>query len=266
MNAIITVDLAAAVVLMSDAEAERRGIPPARRIAFLAGASAVDPWTPTARREFHRSAGCAAAARAALDHAGLDLADVDLFDLYSCFPSAVELAMDALGLEGDDPRPLTVTGGLPCAGGPGNSYCMHSIAAMAERLREGAGRVGLVSGLGMSAAKHAVSVFSTEPARIAAADGEAPFVELPPEDSSGPEIAEAPEGAGAIETYTVAFDRENRPRTSRLIVRLDDGRRTVAHGEESAAAFARLTLSEGVGLRGSITPGRDGRPNRFALE
>jgi len=266
MNAIITVDLAAAVVLMSDAEAERRGIPPARRVAFLAGASAVDPWTPTARRQFRRSAGCAAAARAALDHAGLDLADVDLFDLYSCFPSAVELAMDALGLEADDPRPLTVTGGLPCAGGPGNSYCMHSIAAMTDRLREGMGRVGLVSGLGMSAAKHAVSVFATDPARIAAADGEAPFVELPAEEFRGPEIAEAPEGAGAIETYTVAFDRENRPRTSRLIVRLDDGRRTVAHGEETPAAFARLTLSEGVGLRGSVTPGRGGEPNLFRLE
>ena len=174
MNAIITVDLAAALVLMSDAEAERRGIPPARRVAFLAGASALDPWTLTERRQFSRSAGCAAAARAALDHAGLDVADVDLFDLYSCFPSAVELATDALGLESDDPRPLTVTGGLPCAGGPGNSYCMHSIATMVERLREGVGRVGYVSGLGMSAAKHAVNVFSTDPARIAAADGETP--------------------------------------------------------------------------------------------
>jgi acetyl-CoA C-acetyltransferase len=143
---------------------------------------------------------------------------------------------------------------------------MHSIAAMAERLREGAGRVGLVSGLGMSASKHAVNVFSTDPERITAADGEAPFVELPAEEFRGPEIAETPEGAGAIETYTVAFDRANRPRTSRLIVRLDDGRRTVAHGEESTAAFARLTLSEGVGLRGSITPGRDGRANRFVLE
>jgi acetyl-CoA C-acetyltransferase len=265
-NAIITVDLAAALVLMSDAEADRRGIPVDRRVAFLAGASSLDPWTLSERQQYSRSAGCAAAARAALDHAGLDLADVDLFDLYSCFPSAVELAMDALGLEHDDPRPLTVTGGLPCAGGPGNSYCMHSIATMVGRLREGAGSVGYVSGLGMSAAKHAVNVLSNDPARIAAADGEAPDIELPPEELSGPEIAEAPEGPGAIETYTVAFDRENRPQSSRLIVRLDDGRRTVAHGEETPAAFARLTESEGVGLRGSVRPGRGDEPNRFTLD
>jgi len=266
MNAIITVDLAAALVLMSEAEADRRGIPPAQRVAFLAGASSLDPWTLAERRQFSRSAGCTAAARTALDHAGLDVAEVDLFDLYSCFPSAVELAMDALGLEHDDPRPLTVTGGLPCAGGPGNSYCMHSIATMALRLREDVGSVGYVSGLGMSASKHSVNVFSTDPARIAAADGEAPHIELPAEEFSAPEIAEAPEGPGVIESYTVAFDRENQPDNSRLFVRLDDGRRTVAHGEQTGAAFTRLIESEGVGLRGSVRPGQGGEPNRFELE
>ena len=108
---------------------------------------------------------------------------------------------------------------------------MHSIAAMVERLRAGAGTVGYVSGLGMSAAKHTANVFSTDPARIAAADGETPRVQLPAEEFSGPEIADAPQGPGSIETYTVAFDRENDPQTSQLIVRLDDGRRTVAHAE-----------------------------------
>ena len=63
----------------------------------------------------------------------------------------------------------------------------------------------------------------------------------------------------------MAFDRDNHPETSRLIVRLDDGRRTVAHGEKTAAAFARLIEGEGVGLRGSVTPGHEEEPNRFEL-
>jgi acetyl-CoA C-acetyltransferase len=142
---------------------------------------------------------------------------------------------------------------------------MHSLAAMVERLREGAGRIGYVSGLGMSAAKHAVNIFSTDPGRIAAADGEAPRIQLPAEELSGPEIVEAPEGPGTIESYTVAFDRENHPETSRVILRLDDGRRTIAHGEQTPAAFARLIESEGVGLRGSVTPGHEEAPNRFEL-
>ena len=128
------------------------------------------------------------------------------------------------------------------------------------------GSVGYVSGLGMSAAKHSVNVFSTDPARIAAADGETPHIQLPAEELSGPEIADAPEGPATIETYTVAFDRENHPQASRLIVRLDDGRRTVAHGERTPAAFARLIESEGVGLRGLVTPGHGREPNRFRLE
>ena len=47
---------------------------------------------------------------------------------------------------GIDPRPFTVTGGLPCAGGPGSAYNMNSIAAMVERLREEDGSIGLVTG------------------------------------------------------------------------------------------------------------------------
>ncbi len=265
MNAIMAVDMAAAVVLTSEEEAERRGIPRERRVAFLAGASALDPWTPTERRQFVSSPGCTAVAHATLEHAGLGVGDVDLFDLYSCFPCAVELGMAALGLAEDDPRPLTVTGGLPCAGGPGNAYCMHSIAAMVERLRSGEAAVGYVSGLGMSASKHAANIFSTDPARIAAADGETPHVQPPAEELTGPELVDAPDGVGTIETYTVAFDRENRPETSRLIVRLDDGRRTVAHGEAHPSAFARLIEAEGVGLRGRVSAGPNGEPNRFEL-
>ena len=51
--------------------------------------------------------------------AGKTLADVAAFDLYSCFPSAVEVAMKEIGIAEDDPRPISVTGGLPFFGGPG---------------------------------------------------------------------------------------------------------------------------------------------------
>ena len=51
-------------------------------------------------------------------------------DLYSCFPSVVQIAAAELGLPVDDPaRPLTVTGGLTFGGGPGNNYGTHAVAA-----------------------------------------------------------------------------------------------------------------------------------------
>jgi acetyl-CoA C-acetyltransferase len=265
MNAIIEVDMAAAVVVMSQAEADRRGIPPEKRVAVLGGASALDPWAPIERVQFHASRGCAAAARGALEHAGLGADDVDLFDFYSCFPCVVQWAADGLGLTLDDPRPLSVTGGLACAGGPGNDYAMHSVATMVDCLRRGDGTVGFVSGLGMSGSKHAACVLSNDPARIAAADGQADRVRLPAEEMEGPAIVDAPEGLGRIETYTVAFDRENQPQVSRLMVRMDDGRRTVAHGEAKPTAFAALLEQEGVGLRGRVHPGRNEEPNVFEL-
>ncbi len=70
-------------------------------------------------------------------------------DLYSCFPSAVQIAADELGLPDDDPaRPLTVTGGLTFGGGPGNNYGTHAVASMVGALRSEPGARGLVTGLG----------------------------------------------------------------------------------------------------------------------
>ena len=66
--------------------------------------------------------------------AGRGVDDVAHADLYSCFPSAVQIAAAEIGLGLD--RPLTVTGGLSFAGGPWNNYVTHSIATMAGVLRD----------------------------------------------------------------------------------------------------------------------------------
>ena len=51
------------------------------------------------------------AARLALDQAGVTLHDVAMMDIYSCFPSAVQIALKEIGISATDPRGLTVTGG-----------------------------------------------------------------------------------------------------------------------------------------------------------
>src|SRR5579885_2751525 len=105
-------------------------------------------WFFSERRDHASSPAIAAAGSQALRGAGITIADVDLFDIYSCFPSAVQLALDALGIALDDPRPLTVTGGLAAFGGPGSNYSMHAIAGMLDRLRARPGTRGLVTALG----------------------------------------------------------------------------------------------------------------------
>ena len=265
MNAIMEVDQAAALVVMSSEEADRRGIRPEQRVAFLGGASAEDAWTPTERSSFSNSPAYRAASSAALERASVYAPEIDLFDLYSCFPSAVELAMKPLLLTIDDPRPRTVTGGLAYAGGPGNNYSMHALAAMVERLRTTSAKVGYVSALGMTATKHAVSVLSTEPARIAAASGaDSPHLDIPDRVKLGPPLVnEPPPGPATVETYTVEFGRDNQPVRTMLVLRLPDGRRTVANGE--LGDVPRLTNEEGVGKKGTVAPGTGGAPNQFVL-
>ncbi|HLY82126.1 MAG TPA: hypothetical protein VKQ71_04030 [Acidimicrobiales bacterium] len=265
MNAIMEVDQAAALVVMSSDEADRRAIPEQQRVAFLGGGGATDAWTLTERASLTSSPAYRAAAETALEHACLYAPEVDLFDLYSCFPSVIELAMKALSLAPDDPRPRTVTGGLAYAGGPGNSYSMHALAAMVSRLRTTPARVGYVSALGMTATKHAVSVLSSDPVRIAAASGRSTSnVPVPDKVRLGPPLADPPpEGPATIETYTVEYGRDGQPVRSIVVLRLPDGRRTVANGDP--ADVPALVSEEGVGKRGRVAPGQDGAANRFVL-
>ena len=92
----------------------------------------------------------------------VSLSDIDLFDLYSCFPIAVFNILDGLGLAADDPRPLTVAGGLPFFGGAGNNYSMHAIAMMVRGLRKRRGAKGLVGANGGFLSKYSVGVYSTD--------------------------------------------------------------------------------------------------------
>ena len=68
-------------------------------------------------------------ARIAFHQAGLSIAEIEHLDIYSCFPSAVQIALKEIGIKENDPRPLTVTGGLPFFGGPMNNYSMHAIVS-----------------------------------------------------------------------------------------------------------------------------------------
>jgi len=108
-----------------------------------------------------------AASEQALAIAGVTAADIEFLDVYSCFASNVNFSRDVLGIADDDPRPLTVTGGLPYFGGPGNNYTTHSMATMVELLRDHPGSRGLVTGVGMHMTNHSFAVYSSSPREIA---------------------------------------------------------------------------------------------------
>ncbi len=270
MNAIMEVDQSAALVLMSQAEADRRGIDRQNQVLFLGGGSCQDPWTPAERPSLSASEGIAAAGAVAFEHAGLTIDSIDVIDLYSCFPSAVQMGMSALGIAADDPRGVTLTGGLAYAGGPGNSYALHSMCVAVERMRAGDANTALVTSLGMTASKHAVSLFGRHGV-APEADHQAHKTKLTDQQLFGPRLVDEVSGNGTIVSYTAEFDRAGASTKTIYIVDLDDGTRTVGNGPNDGAELHRLLHTELVGARVSVVAGvadaeGNGQPNLVVLQ
>jgi acetyl-CoA C-acetyltransferase len=251
MCAVINVDQAAAVLVTSLAEARRVGM--AHEAVFcVAGADANDVWFPTARPDPGTSPAIAAATAAALDAVGMGLDDVGAFDLYSCFPCAVQMAASAMGLALDDPRGFTVTGGLPYFGGPGNNYTLHAIATMADRLRTGGG-TGLVTGLGWYATKHAVAIYSSEPPPHGWRRGDTAKAQAAI-DAGAVEVASDGVGPATVVASTVVVGLDGKPRAAPVVARLTDGRHVAAAAEddELPALDGRNLVGEPIVIAGPL--------------
>lgn len=207
------VDQAAALLLCSAEKAEAMGIDRARWVFPLASAEANHMLAVSARADLIRSPGAEATAKAVLDDSGLAAAEIDLVELYSCFPVAVDTFADAAGIDPD--RTLTLTGGMPFAGGPYNNYFFQATARAAQLLREGEGRHALLSCVSGIMTKQAFALWSTEPPasgfarRDVTAEAAAASAERP--------VTLDFTGAGQVAGYTVVHDRGVPPKAIALI-------------------------------------------------
>jgi acetyl-CoA C-acetyltransferase len=225
LNSNNMVDQGAAVVLASAEAAVRLRIPRERWVFPYAGTDAHDTYAIGERADYHSSPAIRAAGRRALELAGLGVDDVEFIDVYSCFPSAVQVAAAELGLPvGDRGRPLTVTGGLTFAGGPWNNYVTHSIATMAGLLVQNPGSRGLVTANGGYLTKHSIGIYGTEaPAAEFRWEGVQSEVDLEPTRRAAAQW----DGVGTVEAWTAPFDREGMPEKAFVAVRTPDDARTL---------------------------------------
>ncbi len=238
MNSNNMVDQSAALILTSVETATRLQIPTERWVYPYAGTDAHDTYAISERAELHRSPAIRIGGARALALAGLSIDDVDYVDLYSCFPSAVQVAAAELGLPVDDPvRPLTVTGGLTFAGGPWSNYVTHSIATMAELLTANPGRRGLITANGGYLTKHSFGVYGTDPptSEFRWEDTQSAVDREPTRDA----VVEW-EGVGTVESWTTPFGRDGQPEKAFLSVRTPDEHRTLALIADPAAAAATV--------------------------
>jgi acetyl-CoA C-acetyltransferase len=251
MNAIMDVDQAAALLLTSTETAKALGIPESKWVYVTGSGDAHDHWFVSDRVDYHTSPAIRVAGERAFAQAGIGADRIDFFDLYSCFPCAPQIAAAMLGVAVDDPRPLTVTGGLPYAGGPGNNYSTHAIATMVEKLRARPGASGLISSVGWYLTKHAVGIYSSAPP-AAARLRESPAAYQPIIDAeAAPPLVHQAHGLGTVETYTVQHDRDGNPSLAVIVARLEDGSRCWANNTDTAV-LEDMERAEFIGRRGQL--------------
>ena len=247
MNSNWDLDQAAAVLLCSVGKAEAFGIPREKWVFPWAGTDAHDTYAVSERRDLHSSPAITEAGKELYRLTGLGPDDIDHVDLYSCFPSAVQVAAASLGLGLD--RQLTQTGGLTFAGGPLNNYVTHSIAAMVGVLRDDPGSVGLVTANGGFLTKHALGIYSTTPppGPFRAVDVQERVDEVPPTTVANDYV-----GPVTIEAYTVMHNADG-PEVGLCAVRTPDGGRTwgqVTDGDQMASMLVEEAIGRAAELDG----------------
>jgi acetyl-CoA C-acetyltransferase len=161
MNANMSVDMSAALLMCPVEKARSLGVPESQWVYPVAGVQGYDHFSASVRESFFASPGIRLVGQRIFELAGVDAQALAHVDLYSCFPSAVQVAARELGLE--ETRPLTVTGGLTFGGGPLNNYVMHAIARSVTLLREQPGELALVTANGGNLYKHVHGIYASRP-------------------------------------------------------------------------------------------------------
>jgi acetyl-CoA C-acetyltransferase len=243
------VNQSAALVLTSVGKAREMGIDPEKWVYLEAYAEGQDR-VLSQREDVGRSKAMEEVFAAVFAMANTSCDEMALLDIYSCFPCAVHSACEALGISGDDKRGLTITGGLPYFGGPGNNYVMHSLAEMAARLR-GNNEQGLVTANGGILSKHAAVILGTNAERGANINWSSwqPTV-IDPQTIAERPVVDAPV-SGRIISYTVIAGRESDD-VGVVLCEDESGARFLASNSNAATTDAMLSASP-IGKEVSVT-------------
>ncbi len=252
MNANVNVDQSCALVMTSEDNARSLGIPEDKWVYPVGGADFNDVWYVSRRPCLHRSPAIQNASRMALEQADMMLDDMDVFDIYSCFPSALEIARQEIGIPENDPRDLSVTGGLAFFGGPGNNYTLHAIAAVVDRIRKDRARKAMVTANGWYLTKHAVGIYAGSPAGQGWHDRDDSSVQRSIDAEALPAPVDRASGVLTVEAYVIRHDQAGLPVTGTAIGRLEDGQRALANIEADREEFLLMEKVELVGQQGPV--------------
>jgi acetyl-CoA C-acetyltransferase len=248
----MTVNQGAALIMTNLEKAEALGIPK-DKVVFLRGfADAEDVWLVSERPDMWASPSVRVAVNQALDQIPLSIDEVEYLDFYSCFPCAPRVTREMLGISHEDSRPLTITGGMPAFGGPGNNYAMHAICRMVTKIRENPDSFGLVQALSWYISKHSVGVYGGIPGEIARIHENKGRLGLKNEGYQPVNVLTEARGKARVESYTVLYDRDSEPCAATVIGREEDDNRFIAKIKPEKNVLEQMTREEIIGKRGRV--------------
>ena len=239
MNANSFVDFGGAIIICSVAKARSLGIDSDNWVFPHSATDGHATFLFSERDNFHESPAIRVTSKRCLELADISIDNIGPMDLYSCFPSVVQITMNELGI--DPERAATTTGGLSFFGGPMNSYVIHAIASTIDEIRK-TGEYGFVHANGGYATKHACAVYHNEPPK-----GQYRRMNVQEEIETSPkrEVEENPIGKSVVEAYTVLHGREG-PEKALMTTLMEDGKRALASTSD-AQTMQSMMSEEYVG-------------------
>jgi len=239
MNANSFVDFGGAIIICSVAKARSLGIDSDNWVFPHSATDGHATFLFSERDNFHESPAIRVTSKRCLELADISIDNVGPMDLYSCFPSVVQITMNELGI--DPERAATTTGGLSFFGGPMNSYVIHAIASTIDEIRK-TGEYGFVHANGGYATKHACAVYHNKPPK-----GQFRRMNVQEEIEASPkrEVEENPIGKSVVEAYTVLHGREG-PEKALMTTLMEDGKRALASTND-AQTMQSMMSEEYVG-------------------
>jgi acetyl-CoA C-acetyltransferase len=99
MNSNNDVDMSAALIVCSVEKAQALGVPRDRWVFPHSGTDTHEHNFVSNRHHFYKTPAIEIGGARALQLAGVSMSDISIIDLYSCFPSAVQLGAQSLGLD-----------------------------------------------------------------------------------------------------------------------------------------------------------------------
>lgn len=259
------VDQSAALIMTSENIAKKLGINNKLWVYPMGGVDLNNIFYLTRRPHLHDSPAIREASRLVLDQAGLKLEEIDVFDLYSCFPCMVEIARQEIGIPEDDPRDLTITGGLSFFGGPFSSYSLHSIVTAVDLIRKKSSMKVMILANGGYNTSQSIGIYGNEPPTKPWKNNDYEEIQQKIDSKTLPEPLEKTNGNLTIEAYTIIYDKKGQPERGVLMGHIENGQRTLANIIADSETLLKLEQQELVGQTYKVEYDPNAKYNKILL-